>query len=662
MTSHQEDDWELDINLGLRLKNTLFQRRGVYSMEPDKELDLACERYKYPYQHYYSDDDDTNSSVTSGSILSEADKYSELDASLNDLDDFMYDEPPPPLNPKIIRTSALNYDFSGFPGVVQKLSTASRPQVQDNDDWNDDIDIPTKGILSLNHTEKIYDQQLSSLDDDDDNNDNESIPATTNKSIGSSSRAGGRLSKFHYAVEKDEDEDDMSGLDFPDNMGVLPKRLDEKKKYNPTTTSSSSSIPVKKLPVPVTKPAIKSKYLSFKETDDDDFCDGLLIKEKAFSSLKSSATSRSTQVGQRIKPKEPAQFVSRLARPSPLLSNSSKQSDHAIALSKKTQIPIKPKAPPTTPSTTTTTSRHTFLSGTKASRQREADIAANRSRVKSMIASPPSSLTLKKSLQKTSYGQESNQTERKSAVGYTLIAKPKTKKTTNYCSRLDNIDNLNDLPSKLPSYRKYVFQQPQPKIQHSTTSKVERKTVDPDRPWRRNMQTTSGGASNISSRVKLIQPNEQTLKKEYNDMRYDDSTHCWKGNETSLIDFQDKPTFRRPMLIMNKQQKNAPSRYAAVVGSSMIFNPELQKWVSANGVNSEHNELDTIEDLKEELLCSPATSCSRNVHRSANFSSSNKLREFEFSIERKRQIMAEQEEHERFMENWPIRSIPFNSF
>lgn len=481
MTSHQEDDWELDINLGLRLKNTLFQRRGVYSMEPDKELDLACERYKYPYQHYYSDDDDTNSSVTSGSILSEADKYSELDASLNDLDDFMYDEPPP-LNPKIIRTSALNYDFSGFPGVVQKLSTASRPQVQDNDDWNDDIDIPTKGILSLNHTEKIYDQQLSSLDDDNDDDD-ESIPATTNKSIGSSSsNAGSRLSKFHYAVEKDEDEDDMSGLDFPDNMGVLPKRLDEKKKYNPAT----SSIPVKKLPVPVTtttKPAIKSKYLSFKETEDDDFCDGLLIKEKAFSSLKSSTTSRSTQPGQRIKPKDPAQFVSRLARPSPLLSNSSKQSDHAIALSKKTQIPIKPKAP--TPST----SRHTFLSGTKASRQREADIAASRSRVKSMITSPPS-LTLKKSLQKTSYGHESNQTERKSAVGYTLIAKPKTKKTTNYCSRLDNIDNLNDLPSKLPSYRKYVFQQPQPKTQHSNTTKVERKTVDPDRPWRRNMQVS----------------------------------------------------------------------------------------------------------------------------------------------------------------------------
>jgi hypothetical protein len=65
-------------------------------------------------------------------------------------------------------------------------------------------------------------------------------------------------------------------------------------------------------------------------------------------------------------------------------------------------------------------------------------------------------------------------------------------------------------------------------------------------------------------------------------MTYDDATYSWKGNEKSLIDFPEKPAHRRPMLIMNKQQKYAPSRYAAVVGSSMIFNTESQKWVSAN--------------------------------------------------------------------------------
>ncbi|KAI8070276.1 hypothetical protein BDF21DRAFT_495881 [Thamnidium elegans] len=613
MTSHQkDDDWELDINLGLRLRNNVFRRKGVYSMEPDKELDLACERYKYPYQHYYSDDDDTNSSVTSGT-LSEADKYSEIDVTLNDLDDFMFDEPPQ----KIIRTSALNYDFSGFPGVVQKLSTNRHQEVQDNDDWNDDIDIPTKGILSLNHTEKIYDQHLS-LDDI-----SIALPATSNKFVGSRP-----LSKFHYAVEKDDDEDDMSGLDFPENMGVLPKRLDEKKKYNPV--SFTKTLPTNNL---LKKPATKSNFLSsiHRENDDDDFCDGLHIKEKAF-----SFPSSSKLIPQRTKNKDSGQFVSRLARPSPLLNNGSKQSDHAIALSKKSNLPIKPKIP--APST----SRHTFLSGTKASRQREADIAASKNRVKN------TPLILKKSLQKTTSAL-TDATERKSAIGYTLIAKPKTKKVTNYCTRLDNIDNLNDLPLKQPNNRKFVFQQ------SKSHPKGESKS-DPDRPWRRNMQTTSG-----PSRVKLIQPNEQNLKKEYNDMKYDDSTHCWKGNETSLIDFQEKPMHRRPMLISNKQQKNAPSRYAAVVGSSMIFNTEHQKWVSANGAGAEYNELDTIEDLKDESKWSPASSCSRNVHRSANLSI-DKLREFEFSVERKRQIMAEQEEHERFMENWPIRVSSLNYF
>ncbi|GAA5796148.1 hypothetical protein HPULCUR_001517 [Helicostylum pulchrum] len=610
---HEEDDWELDINLGLRSRTNVFRRKGVYSMEPDKELELACERYKYPYQQYYSDDDDTNSSVTSGT-LSEVDKYSEIDITLNELDDFMYDDPPQ----KIIRTSALNYDFSGFPGVVQKISTNRYQEVQDNNDWNDDIDIPTKGILSLNHTEKTYDQHLS-LDDI-------SItlpPATTNKSVATSSRP--LLSKFYYAVEKEDDEDDMSGLDFPENMTVLPKRLDEKKKYTSvlpfTKTLPTSSLLKKNL---LQK---KSTFLSssiHRENDDDDFCDGLLIKEKAF-----TLPSTSKVTPQRTKSKEPGHFVSRLARPSPLLNNSSKQSDHAIALSKKSNLPIKLKAP--IPSTSL--SRHTFSSGTKASRQREADIAASKSRIKN------TPLVLKKSLRKTTDAT----TERKSAIGYTLIAKPKTKKATNYCTRLDNIDNLNDLPSKLPNNRRFVFQQ------SKTHPKGESKS-DPDRPWRRNMQTTSG-----PSKVKLIQPNEQSLKKEYNDMKYDDSTHCWKGNETSLIDFQEKPIHRRPMLISNRQQKNAPSRYAAVVGSSMIFNTEHQKWVSASGASAEYNELDTIEDLKDELKCSPASSCSRNVYRSANLSTQ-KSREFEFSVERKRQIMAEQEEHESFMENWPLSS------
>jgi hypothetical protein len=154
-------------------------------------------------------------------------------------------------------------------------------------------------------------------------------------------------------------------------------------------------------------------------------------------------------------------------------------------------------------------------------------------------------------------------------------------------------------------------------------------------------------------------------------MRYDDSTHCWQGNETSLLGFQQenssKPTYRRPMLIMNKhQQKNQPSRYAAVVGSSMIFNTDSQKWVSANQ-GEECNELDTIEDLKDELLnpVADARSASRggnmyynNSHAAANNNNKqqpaedDKLLDFKLSIEVKRQMMFEQEQHETWMSNW----------
>lgn len=178
------------------------------------------------------------------------------------------------------------------------------------------------------------------------------------------------------------------------------------------------------------------------------------------------------------------------------------------------------------------------------------------------------------------------------------------------------------------------------------------------------------------TKLKLIQPNQQNLKKgtvesvdsyshirfiehyilEYNDMTYDDSNHCWKGNETSLLGFQEKPAFRRPMLIMNKQQKNAPSRYAAVVGSSMIFNAESQKWVSANGQKEECNELDTIEDLKDELSnSSPGKSNENNLL--PNLSQVNeKGKDFKLTVLSKRRMMAEQEQHESWIANWPMES------
>jgi hypothetical protein len=126
-------------------------------------------------------------------------------------------------------------------------------------------------------------------------------------------------------------------------------------------------------------------------------------------------------------------------------------------------------------------------------------------------------------------------------------------------------------------------------------------------------------------------------------MKYDEVTHSWKGNETSLVDFQEKPARRsRLMLMTQKQQK--PSKYAAVVGNNMIFNAESQKWVSAFGEQEECNELDEIEDLKEELYQMP----SRRSH--------NKKVEFKLSVETKRQMMYDQEKHESWIKHWPLKT------
>ncbi|RCH91061.1 hypothetical protein CU098_009902 [Rhizopus stolonifer] len=270
------------------------------------------------------------------------------------------------------------------------------------------------------------------------------------------------------------------------------------------------------------------------------------------------------------------------------------------------------------------TIRRNYLANTHATMHREAETTAKRTpqfykQQKPTATRQTQPLGMHPSVSRNS---ETTTFERKSANNYTLITKPKTKVATGYCSQLDNLDNLNDLRSSIPA-RKIGFRYTRPDTK-----------AEPERPWRRHTQ---------SSKVKLIQPNEQNLKKEYNDMKYDDRTHSWKGNESSLIEFQEK---RRPrlMLMTNKQQK--PSKYAAAVGNHMIFHAESQKWVSAFGISEECNELDQIEDLNEEMRQIPqrTTQCA------------NKMLEFKLSVETKRQMMYEQEQHEAWIKHWPLKS------
>ncbi|KAI7898166.1 uncharacterized protein BX663DRAFT_546658 [Cokeromyces recurvatus] len=646
--SIQDDNWELDINLGSDSTHNIFKRKGVFNLEPDKELMLACERYQYANQNMYFEDDDTNSSIASGSVISS--RFSEVDAALNNLDDFMFEEPPLTR----IEEEEVQINQSNLPGVVKRIGLPARYQTaQENDDWNDDIEIPSNGmsLLSTKLQEKEYDDlQLSSLDDDDIGpsvsqrasrvsllpDDNPSMPISSSNML-------------HYQHESEED--DMSGLDFPENMNTLSKRLDEIKggviSETMITTKPTSNLPSR---IPISSSLKKSSILSKfqKEDDNDNFFEGLHIKDNAFtttSSKHSYLPKQSTHQQSRLtlssssnnnnnnnKGKTPASFTSRLVRPSPINQNRKTYLDQDLMKNNHSQQQYVPSSRRTTSSNVNaqsplhhepdivTSKRTVYLPRQQQQRQNMGTKNSHLTGVSSFLLR----------------SQDSSPSVKKSVNGYTLIARPKTKTTTSYCSRLDNIDNLNDLR---PTNRK-------PHVSFKDRLKYESTASDPQRPWRQNMHAST---TKRQSAIKLIKPNEQNLKKEYNDMKYDESTHCWKGNEASLISFQEKPPIQRHsrlMLMTHKQQK--PSKYAAVMGNNMIFNSESQKWVSAFGSDQECNELDEIEDLKEELCQQPKQSLSSNLYRVNN------TLEFELSVEIKRQMVFEQEMHENWIQNWPL--------
>lgn len=446
--SIQEDDWELDINLGSDATHTIFQRKGVHSFEPDKELVLACERYQYPTESIYFDDDDTNSSIASSSVVSS--RYSEFDPALKCLDNFMYDDPP------VVETTIpqINQDL---PGVVKRLGLPTHyRQAQNHDDWNDDIELPINGVpLNLTKRTADSDQHMMSCSFDD-IDDDEIGPSVSQR--GSCSRPP------LFSYEPQEDEDDMTGIDFPDNMALLSKRLDEKAKQVPDLTANSKRPATR---IPTASSLHKPKILAHipRETDHDDFLDGLHIKGDKPFTISSPASKLPMQrsapmtTGKTIG----TNFVSRLARPTPL--NQYKKTAAEQLTTKSTALTTKKTSTP-----------RRFLSGTQASIHREAEIAAKHW-ANGTAKQPQPKIRNTPSLSKTM----DLSAEKKSANGYTLIARPKTKVANGYyCSRLDSIDNLVDLRPK--------------RVYHP---KGENK-ADPVRPWRKNMQVSLFSISMIS--------------------------------------------------------------------------------------------------------------------------------------------------------------------
>ncbi|ORE04181.1 hypothetical protein BCV72DRAFT_243829 [Rhizopus microsporus var. microsporus] len=517
----QDDDWELDIAFS---DAKVFQRKGVYTMEPDKELSIACERYRYQmYAQEYLDDDE---SETSSSILS-TNTYSVATDNISviqGLDDFMY------------------ADQQSMTGVVQRLGNRSR-HIQDYNDWDEDVEIVPSKMKGFR--DRVYDPQLV-------------VEPTPDQ--GSTTSSFNQSNSNIYLCEPESDHDELSGLDFPPDMALLPKKLNEKKK----------GIEVYQCQQETTQQP-KSKILASveRERDDDDFCNGLNIKDfhlgKQKKTLASHPMARQKPIHQ-----------SRIPQLKPLQLHQPEQ-----PLQK---LPIE---------------RYRYALGTAASRRREAETRAQSQKLK-----PKQKVELP-------------MVEKRSANGVLLLSKPKSSKAYGYCFQLDELDNLNTLKSK----KKYVLPAKHPKGENE---------MDPERPWRKNMIKTN------QSKIKLIKPNDQDIKKECNGMTFDEKSQSWQGNEKALLAFQDKTSIRRPMLISNRQQT---SKYTSVIVNNMIFDTEKLQWVSAFGPEAEHNELDEIEDLKEDTVY--------RVGKKNN-------QEFKLSVETKREMMFDQERHESWMKHWPL--------
>ncbi|OBZ91935.1 hypothetical protein A0J61_00053 [Choanephora cucurbitarum] len=613
MTS-REDDWEVDINLGSSTGRNVFQRKGVFNYEPDKELALACERYQYAIPNIYSDgEDDADSSIASSSIISG--QLSEL--SLINLDNFMYDE-----EPTLTAETILPDNQNKFPGTIRKLR-ARHKENQDHDDWNDDIEIPSRNIQFSLTKKKSYEQLLDVFDD------NDSIgPSVSQRgspcSFEVQTKEHTQPSRYRYV---EQDEDSFSELDFPENMALLPKKLNEKKSIAYDRLSPASHVTA----VDSNKSTAKKSSLLTKvkrENDNDDFLEGLEIKEKVFkasisaSKLPIPQPQRSTSTN---KTKSgTSHFVSRLARPTQTRPNvvdqAAKRTPFQSAIP---QVPQQRQPPPI---------RRNILSNPQTTLPRETELPTRHTAYTYKQPPQRKQFSLRNNLQlmnnNTSLPRnaESSPSEKRGANGSTLIAKPKTKIPISYCSRLDNIDNLNDL-------------QPM----RSRTTKMEPKDfsrnerINIDHSWKKSGQP---------SKIKLIQPNEQNLRKEYHGMKYDFRTHSWKGNESGLIDFPEKPAVKKhPKLVLLTSKQRTPSKYTAIMSDNMIFKPESQSWVSPSG--KENNDLDGIEDLPEDLR-----PVSKRMPKHSQYR--NKMTEFKLSIEIKRQMMAEQQQHENLIKQWPL--------
>ncbi|KAI8991250.1 hypothetical protein BDF20DRAFT_831306 [Mycotypha africana] len=521
--------------------------------------------------------------------------------------------------------------------------------------------------------------------------------------------------KARFEVEDDEDDNNMDGLDFPVNMAILASKIEEKKKYDPSKAQEQAlpPPPLHAMTSKQTKPAAtripissaKAKILASipRENDDDDFFKDLSLNDRAFEFNQNAATAP-----QRVQSnfRGNTKFVSRLARPTNMIDKNPLSTQQQLQKKRSLQ-----QLPAVSSSTSRLSNRN--LLAAQINKQREAVPSNNkrsaipnsrrqqptttqtysRNAIRPTIhptstinATRPSRSLTKTTPRKQQSHQHQHQTPSPSVIktfnSYpTLIAQPKTKPTTGtYRTELDDLDNLPTVtPKKKPTavWRPLSTPQKQQKQPQQANSSSNASTIncDPKRPWRTNMQTTK-------SKVKLFQPGQQNLSKEYNNMKFDERSRIWKGNEDSMFGFppaevnkrtqQKKPVaglrlITMPRIVTNRSKTAAAgskdirnkgataSRYTAAMGHNMIFDAQSQKWVCALGEENEFNELDCIEDLYEEYKQPIHCFTGRRNGRNPLIHGDDKTIEFKIPVEMKREMMFQQEDHENFMKNWPLK-------
>lgn len=419
----KREDWERDMNFTIH-GDVRFHRKAEKSLSPD--------RYRHSYHHTYLDDDtddDTNSSMTSASTVSTVSSRnvsSIMGISLAGLDNFMYNQPPPSLQ----RSPAINFDFSEYPGIVQQIVPTRRPKQDQVNDWIDDIDVSDIASIAVS---SVSTNLYNELIEDEEPLINTAPPAGVVSPV---IQFQNIRTRSHIAYEIELEEDDMTGLLFPDDLAHLPTLIEQRKAsmLQPTRVHG---------PTKTVSPLLSNIE---RERDDDDFADGITFKTKAFVSthihsfLTPSTKSNKLQTKTAVKNKLPTNFVSRLARPTPV-NNINRLPEHVPSVAHRATA-LQPRIP--------VPSRQISLSSVTNPREVNAPLTLNRSRFR------PVNTVL---------------AERKSPSGFTLIARPKTKTPPKYCTRLDDMDNLNVFPSKAANNKNTTFRQPP--IQRASIKNVQ---------------------------------------------------------------------------------------------------------------------------------------------------------------------------------------------